>query len=190
MKATNHLKDDHKQILRGLNVLEQLGARAARGEPIDGQDVEDILRFLQRFVDSHHQGKEESILFPAMLRDGNQDEYPRLSQMVFEHNRERSLVEGLEDSLRTKKAADLAHFACRLVDILRTHIDKEDHVLFELVDSILSPQKDELIARELENFESTWRQNAFPELLKRLTELECKYARSEAAESPLRRTDS
>src|SRR5688500_7832135 len=102
MKATNHLMEDHKYILRALNVLDQMAKAAGRGEQIDAQDVEDILQFLRLFADRHHQGKEESVLFPAILKDGHQGEYPKLCHLVFEHNQERSLVEGLEESLRTK----------------------------------------------------------------------------------------
>jgi hemerythrin-like domain-containing protein len=175
MKATDHLMKDHKYILRALNVLEQMAEAADRGEPVVAHEVEDILQFLQLFADRHHQGKEESILFPAILQDGHQGEYPKLCHMVFEHNQERSLVEGLEDSLRTKKTRDFVHFAGRLVHILRTHIYKEDHILFELADSILSPATDELVARELEDFERSWRQTVFTGLLTRLDNLEWKY---------------
>jgi hemerythrin-like domain-containing protein len=59
--------NEHKHILRALYVLEQMAICADAGQSIDDQDVEQILEFLKTFADEHHQGKEEAILFPAMV---------------------------------------------------------------------------------------------------------------------------
>jgi hemerythrin-like domain-containing protein len=175
MKATDHLINDHKYILRALNVLDQMSEQAAQGAPVDNRDVEDLLRFLELFADRHHQSKEESVLFPAIVGDGHHDEYPKVCQMVFEHNQERSLVEGLQESLQTRKTKDFVFFANRLVHILRTHIYKEDHILFELANSILTKEQDEALLREFEDFERLWRKTVFDGLVHRLNNLEWKY---------------
>src|SRR5689334_22300237 len=102
MKCTDLLIQDHKIILRGLEVLQAMSEREQRSDPVAAEDVEMLLRFLRAFADDHHQNKEESAFFPALPVTCAID-YPSVRHMVFEHNQERSLVEGLEDALRTKK---------------------------------------------------------------------------------------
>jgi hemerythrin-like domain-containing protein len=76
----------------------------------------------------------------------------RLREMIFEHDQERSLVEGLEDALYTKKGVEFVHFAHRLTALIRTHIYKEDTVLFAIAERCLSAAQDERVAAELEKF--------------------------------------
>jgi hemerythrin-like domain-containing protein len=76
----------------------------------------------------------------------------RLRQMAFEHDQERSMVEGLEDALRTKKGPDFVHFATCLVLMLRDHIHKEDTILFKVARWSLSAEQDEQITSELNKF--------------------------------------
>ena len=181
MKATRLLKEDHRQILRALNVLEQMAGRAERGEILAETDAEDILAFFHAFADRHHQGKEEAILFPALLRDPDQRHYKQLRHMIFEHNQERSLAVGLEEAIRTKKTRDFVFCACQLAERLRAHIEKEDRILFELADSVLSPAEDEEIAAAMEDFERQWQQRVLSGLLRRLDELESEYTRGSRA---------
>jgi hemerythrin-like domain-containing protein len=151
MKSTDLLVQEHKIILRALDVLNHMAARIDNEQPVEAQDVETLLRFLRAFADDHHQAKEESALFPELMRTSAASQ-PGLRQMIFEHDQERSLVEALENSLRTKQGKDFVHFANRLIGLIRTHIHKEDNILFDIVDHALSPQQDEQIAAELQKF--------------------------------------
>jgi hemerythrin-like domain-containing protein len=129
-----------------------MAARAKRQQPVETADVEALLRFLRSFADNFHQTKEESALFPELMRSCAASQEP-LRRMMFEHDQERSLVEGLEDALYTKKGADFVHFAERLSALIRAHIDKEDNVLFQIVEHSLSAEQDERVAAELNQFE-------------------------------------
>src|SRR5437016_11097245 len=152
MKCTELLIQEHKIILRALDIIDHMAARIEHDQPVEAADVETILRFLRAFADNHHQAKEESALFPELMRTSAANEGP-LRQMVFEHDQERSLVEGLEDSLHTKKGMDFVHFANRLTELIRTHIRKEDNILFEIADRSLSAEQDERVTTELKNFQ-------------------------------------
>jgi hemerythrin-like domain-containing protein len=152
MKCTELLIQDHKVILRGLHVLEQMAACAEKGEQLVQGDVAALLHFLREFADEHHQVKEESALFPELRRASAAQDGP-LHQMLFEHDQERSLVEGLEDSLYAKKGPDFAHFASRLIDLIRNHIYKEDNILFDIVDRSLSPEQDDRVVAEFNKFQ-------------------------------------
>src|SRR5437016_7719032 len=151
MKCTDLLTQEHKIILRALDVLEHMATRVENDQPVEAQDVDTLLRFLRAFADEHHQAEEESALFPELMRSAG-NEGP-LRHMIFEHDQERSLVEGLEDALRTKKGMEFVHFANRLAQLLRSHIRKEDNILFEIVERCLSIEQDERVTAELNKFQ-------------------------------------
>jgi hemerythrin-like domain-containing protein len=175
MKATHRLKEDHGQILRALDVLEEMAARVRRKQSIEQEDTLALVAFLKGYADRHHQGQEEAVLFPALLRDTDQKHYGKLCRMIFEHNRERSLVAGLEEAIRSRKTQDFVYCAGQLVDNLRSHILEEDPFLFELVETTLSPDEDARVALEMENFDRLWRQQALPDLLRRLDKMQSEY---------------
>jgi hemerythrin-like domain-containing protein len=173
MKCTDLLMKEHKIILRALDVLNDMAKRVGNDEHVAAEDVATLLRFLRAFADDLHQSKEESALFPELLRTsaGNQ---PSVRQMTFEHDQERSLVEGLEDALYTKKGMDFVHFANRLIQLIRTHIYKEDKILFDIVDHSLSVEQDERVTAELDKFQID------PAFLADLRRLEWTYLRRAA----------
>ena len=47
---------------------------------------------------------------------------------------------------------EFVHFAGRLSLLIRTHIQKEDNVLFPIAAGALSPQQDEQVTTELDRF--------------------------------------
>ena len=173
MKCTDLLIEDHKTILRALDVLGHMAARVENERPVETEDVEAILHFLRAFADDHHQIKEESALFPALMRTSNAQEGP-LRQMLFEHDQERSLVGALEEAMYAKKGMEFVQFANRLTTLLRNHIYKEDHILFEIVERSLSAQQDEDVVAEFNKFQIN------VEFLEELRRLEWKYLRKAA----------
>ena len=173
MKCTDLLLQDHKIMLRALDVLEEIAAKVQRDEPVEPADFEVILRFLRVFGDEYHQAKEESALFPVLMRTASSQQRS-LRHMLFEHDQERSLVEGLEEALKTKKGIDFVHYANRLSSLLRNHIYKEDHILFDDVDKSLSEQQDEEVVAEFQKFEAP------VELCNQLHKLEWEYHRKTA----------
>jgi len=146
-----------------------MAVRVGNDQPVEAVDVQVILRLLRIFADDHHQAKEESALFPE-LRTSAAEQGP-LRQMLFEHNQERSLVEGLEEALHTKKGGDFVYFADRLTSLLRNHIRKEDKILFDIVERTLSADQDEKVTAEFAKFEFN------PAPLADLRRLEWKYLR-------------
>ena len=155
MKCTDLLFQDHIIILRALDILERMAANMEKGDPVDPVDIKDVLRFLRVFGDEHHQAKEESVLFPVLLSVARLQHAP-LRHMLFEHDQERSLIEGLEDALKTKKGPDFLHYASRLSELLRNHIDKENNILFDIVEKALSKEQHDQVAVEFEKFDFGW----------------------------------
>jgi hemerythrin-like domain-containing protein len=152
MKCTSLLIQDHKAIVRALEVLQAMAARTEQAEPVHAEDIQKLLRFMRTFADDHHQTKEESALFPELVRTSALN-YEPLRHMIFEHDRERSLVEGLQEALCTKKGSEFVYFAKRLIQLLSTHIQKEEDVMFQIAEQSLSSEQDEHIVSQLEKFQ-------------------------------------
>jgi hemerythrin-like domain-containing protein len=178
MKSTALLLEDHKHMLRALKVLEAIAVLLERGRKPNDQDIKDIVEFLEGFGDRIHQGREENILFPALLRDPEQKNYQELYGLIFEHDRHRSLMEGLQDSALRKDKKDFPYYALRLVGILRHHIRHEEDELFPLADSTLSQADDEGVALDMKRFDKSWQDQNLTRLLRRLDNLESKYIMS------------
>jgi hemerythrin-like domain-containing protein len=152
MKCTDLLIQDHKLILRSLDILDEIAAKVDKLERVATSDIEALLHFLRVFGDDNHQAKEESALFPVLMLTQEAQHGP-LNHMQFEHDQERSLVEGIAEALKTNKGPDFVHFANRLCSLLRNHIYKEEHILFEIVEGSLSPEQDEQVVGEFERFD-------------------------------------
>ena len=169
MKCTDQLRQDHKIILRSVDVLQCIveGKDPAR---IDRDDNTTLLRFLRVFADEHHHMKEESVLFPELMRT-SQAEAGTLRRLLYEHIKERSLVEGLQEALRKTKSVEFALFAYRLIQRGRSHIEKEDSILFPILDVLISDELDEKVSAGFEKFPLDL------SLLDDLQRLESKYLR-------------
>lgn len=170
MNCTDQLVEDHKVILRALDVLGRMAERTRNEQPVEARDIETLLRFLRTFADDYHQAKEESALFPELLNTALATRGP-LRQMIFEHDQERSLVEGLEEALHTKKGMEFVYYAHRLIDLIRSHIIKEDSILFAIVEGVLSADQDQRVTAELSRFQIE------PSLMTDLQRLESAYLR-------------
>jgi len=98
MKSTNFLMQEHKFILRALDVLDAISASAERHGKLDEGDAVRVLDFLCWFGDAHHQAKEEEILFPALKGAAAAQKRP-VQHMILEHEQERALIEQLQTAV-------------------------------------------------------------------------------------------
>jgi hemerythrin-like domain-containing protein len=176
MKSTEYLSQEHKLILRTLDVLDAMCTSIEKTGAVDQGDADKLLDFLRWFADAHHQAKEETILFPALKKAAEGQNRP-IEHMMLEHDQERGLVEDIEAGLRLAQFPELVSSASRLSSTLRNHIYKEDRILFQTVDAVLSPQDDQAVLDRLTRFDTALDKQVLEEKLKELRALEWKYLR-------------
>lgn len=174
LSCIDHLIQEHRLILRSVYVLQAMAEQAHTGKMPADEDVDKLLDFLKRFADDHHQGKEEAVLFPC-LRQATTGPSNALRMMMFEHEQERSLVRGLEDATRTHKNEDFAYYGGRLAEILSTHIHKEDHILFTLVERTISKDTDAQVTQEMSAYDESLPPATREEMNRIVNDLEWKY---------------
>lgn len=129
-RPTEHLRAEHDVFLRALALLEGLGERLGNGTPVDRPTLDWLVAFFRNYVDRCHHGKEEQHLFPALERHGFPRHVGPVAVMLAEHEQGRALLRRMAEA-EGAVAAEAIRLYARL---LRSHIDKENSVLFHLAD--------------------------------------------------------
>lgn len=176
MKSTKFLMQEHKLILRALDVLDAISASAEKNGRLDEHDIGSVLDFLRWFADGHHQAKEEAILFPALTAAAAAQNRP-VQHMMLEHEQERALIEQAETAVRVSSIPHFMRFADKLSSTLRNHIYKEDQIMFEIADELFDDTTDDEVTARLNRFETVLDKQILSTKLGDLRSLEWKYLR-------------
>ena len=155
--ATEALKHDHRIIERVLDVLERLAGRSGEA-PVE--IWRKAIDFIRGFADQCHHLKEEKLLFPALEERGIPLEGGPIGVMLMEHEEGRGYVRAMaeavarweEDPGAAKRA--LVENARPYLRLLREHIAKEDQILFNMADGVLSGEEQKKLLSEFEEHEA------------------------------------
>lgn len=150
---TDRLIDEHRLILRMLTVLEKRALRVADGAAPDAEFFLAAVDFIRNYADRFHHAKEEDILFAALVANGMPREHSPVAAMLLEHEEGRAHVRALEAAAlavqagESGRAREIAEHAIAYLELLREHIDKEDHILYPLAERlILVGQREAVLA--------------------------------------------
>lgn len=147
---TRLLSDEHRVILRALQVLEKAAEHLARGQALPDGWWESVIEWLRAFADRNHHAKEEQSLFPAMVKAGVPSEGGPIAVMLEEHRQGRVLIKKMAEGAPAERPGA----ARRYVRLLREHIDKEDSILFPMADSVLDDAALAAVGRDFETVEA------------------------------------
>lgn len=171
------LKDEHEAIRALLGALEGVIERIRTEDDIPKDDLYDAVAVVAEFADQCHQGKEEMILFPAMLKASPEAEalVKRLSDdhVVFRgHVR---LIKELLPRAQTKAIRKrIAGHLSTYVRLHREHMRLVDEELLPAVDRLLPPEERARIDKDfaaLEKKEIGWgMKDAYRAIIRRLAE--------------------
>jgi hemerythrin-like domain-containing protein len=160
MTPTEILKEEHKIVLDILDTAERKADLIRVTGAFPSEDVEKMLDFFRGFVDRCHHAKEEKQLFVKMMEKGMSEDSGPLAVMLHEHEEGRSLVRKIADSLIKAGSGDrearraVADAISAYSALLRSHIDKEDHVLYPIADQILDAVDQKELEKEFERIEA------------------------------------
>jgi hemerythrin-like domain-containing protein len=139
---TRVLRDEHDLILRVADVLEWL--LDVPQADLDFERVEKCVAFVRLFADAGHHGKEEDLLFPALEDRGMSRESGPIAVMLHEHRVGRAYAATMADELPAARDGGvpaterLTRAGRDYIDLIRHHILKEDNVLFNMADQMVS----------------------------------------------------
>jgi hemerythrin-like domain-containing protein len=159
MKPTEELTREHDAIKVMLSIMDSISGKLENGEHVDAEHLEQILEFLRTFANKCHHGKEEDLLFPAMVDAGIPKEGGPIAVMLREHKIGRTHIKNMGEGIAEyKKSRDMGipkiiENARGYSTLLTQHIDKEDNVLYPMADERISAQKQNELQKGFEEVE-------------------------------------
>ena len=153
------LVHEHDLILQALDALERKLNRLEAGVGVDRAYFEKAVEFLRTFADKCHHGKEEDLLFKAMVNKGFPLQGGPIAVMLSEHEAGRAFIRGIAagaarlgiDPSGAKQVIDNGR---AYIQLLGGHIAKENQILFPMAERVLSPEDQALLAQAFDRFEA------------------------------------
>lgn len=155
--ATKSLEKDHENILRLIQVMEKIQLSI---EP-DVNHLETIVDLIRNYADGFHHAKEEELLFPLMAQRGFSTENGPVAVMLHEHTLGREYIKKTSVLITKYKAGDrtcLSEMYQNIqgyVDLLRSHIVKENTILFRMADRVLTDEDQKQLLKQFERVENS-----------------------------------
>jgi hemerythrin-like domain-containing protein len=138
-------EEEHEVALAALDRLEGAAAALRNGEPAESHfaTARQVHGLLCGAVRQHNED-EERALFPVLGEDAP------LGPFVEEHGTLWKLEEDLAAALDRADRERVARLALDIVDLLRTHIRRENEVLFPMARALLGADGLAIVARKLD----------------------------------------
>jgi len=163
MDAIETLMNEHRTIERAIDALVSFADEVRRKTTDDRGDKVELGRFvtfIREFADACHHGKEEDILFAAMVEAGFSRQSGPIAVMLMEHDLGRTHVRALA-GLSAQEAAwsvedrqRLGEAAHGYADLLRAHIHKEDAILYPMAEQRLPPEALRRVSADCDAYEA------------------------------------
>ena len=154
---TEQLRQEHELVLMVVEAMDREVAFIEATGRVHQERVAQMIDFTRSFTDGYHHAKEEDLLFP-LLEERSAAAGGTVSVLLSEHEAARDCIRAIDGALpaaahdeaaRNVVAENLRLYAF----LLPLHIGKEDTILFELADQLLSDQEQELLAADFEGIE-------------------------------------
>lgn len=186
MNSVGILVEEHRQILRMLDVMHCASLHLLSGSPVDGEDWRGMVAFVRQYADRIHHGKEENYLFKMIVDEMGEvgDNLIRRGMMV-EHDIGRLYSSDLDAAITAYEAEPIDENRLSILvaagsyeKLLRRHIQKENDTVFPFGEKILSKAATAWVEERVHHFEQEQANiNERETQLARLRELEKIYIR-------------
>lgn len=155
--ASAQLIEDHDGILLGLKILEEMVFLKGNLEEVDPDDFAGMMDFLMIFSEKCHQGKEETIYFPALEDAGIKMQEGPIAKLLMDHIAGREIISRMTDIAKSTLVNQNAYMASAtdLIRVLREHIETENATLFPLGDAVIPSDVQKKMIADFDKFEET-----------------------------------
>lgn len=157
-QAIDVLMTEHRLIEKVLASLEAYAGELRQGRELERRSAADFAAFFKGYADALHHGKEEDLLFRRMVELGFPEQGGPLAVMLHEHQLGRAHVTAIFDvgaasgPVTGLERALVVDNAAGFVPLLRTHILKEDQILYPLAVRFLPPEELERLGERYDEF--------------------------------------
>jgi len=160
MKPTDILTEEHRVIEQVLECLGIIVERSESDRKLDQQSAREAVSFFRNFADRCHHAKEEDHLFPAMEAKGFPREGGPTGVMIDDHERARRHVRKMDENVEAASQGDhaalqkFAQHARAYSNLLRNHIEKEDHCLYTMANQAFTDEDQQELLLAFEQVEA------------------------------------
>jgi hemerythrin-like domain-containing protein len=158
MDPLEELREEHGAIMKVFAILQGLARELEEHNPEAVDQLHRILEFMTVFIDQCHHAKEEKFLFPAMQKARTKNSR-LIEELSSEHEDGRRMIGTLGTALGRMNrgdeqgAVELVNTINDYIQLFRTHIRKENGILFPEAREILSNSDRQDMGREFEKLE-------------------------------------
>jgi len=160
MTPTEVLRHEHQIVLLILEAAEREAQSIKDTGEARAKDLEKMIDFFRNFTDRCHHAKEEKHLFARMQERGMSRDAGPIPLMRHEHEEGRAKVKAMAEALPRARKGDVAALKSlresllAYVKLLRSHIEKEEKVLFPMADQLLPAGDQRALERAFEKVEA------------------------------------
>lgn len=136
-RPTGPIRDQHRDLLAGLEELRRAGDRASAEEPtLSAEAASRCVAFLRERLIPHGRADETS-LYPAVARLLGSPEVTR--SMTRDHFEVGHLIVELEAAVAARDVLSMRRLLYGLYHLIRVHIAKEEEIYLPLLDEVCLP---------------------------------------------------
>lgn len=161
MYGIDVLVNEHKYVLTFNQLIRKICGEILEGKEVNIRLLRECIDFARTYIDKHHHGKEEKILFRFMT-----DELGDIAQklirngMLVEHDLGRlylreleNAVDRYEQSAEVEDKIDIVANAVGYGSLLKRHAEKEDEVVYTFAERMLEESSKKMVDMQTKEFE-------------------------------------
>jgi hemerythrin-like domain-containing protein len=154
--ATQNLENDHVQILKLIDVMNEM----VKLPDANTEHLEEVVELIKKFADGLHHAKEENLLFPLMAERGFSMQHGPVAVMLMDHEEGRRFVRGISENIQFYKDGQLSALyqvyanMMGYADLLTSHIGKENNILFRMADNVFSSEDNQSLIDEFSGIDA------------------------------------
>jgi hemerythrin-like domain-containing protein len=159
LEAIEALTEEHRMVERIAYSLEVGARRLEAREALSPGFFLEAADLARGFIDLCHHRKEETVLFPALQAAGVSDRGGLINELLQEHEQGRLLVHEVRAAAEKFRGGDVGsagliwYNARKYVDLLREHMNKEEVLLFPLVERVIHGERRIQLAKDFDRVE-------------------------------------
>ena len=184
MSAIEMLEDEHKLIMRVVKLLPIIQRRTEQGAKLP-EVLMTVVDFFQNYADKSHHAKEETVLFPLLVKRGAPPSGCPVGALHSEHDQGRLLMKALGDAVQRFAKGDaearkqIAEYLKAATSFYTDHIWKEDYLLFPMSHKILNETDEQELQKQFIKVDAQFGQQFQTEYRYRVDRLEALLSQSD-----------
>ncbi len=160
MNPSNSLKKEIQCIRKMLSVLSIVCEQLEKGESIDTKDLKKMINFFRTYVDSSHNQKEESILFPQLEQHCTLEEEFRIESLRKSNEAGRHYIEEIRSAIQKLQKGDVSvikkikRLSKKYMDVEAKHLNEETQYLFPMIHEYLDEKTQNSVEHEFKKLDN------------------------------------